>query len=180
MLAAALIAIPLAGCGGGEGGSTRQEAPPARPRPNPHPGSKAAAPAVPTSPEGDNSIQVYGVEASDLERARASRTVRSYLDARAAGDWAKACAHLAPKPRAEQVRLAPRAGSCAKAMTSYAEDADPAVLREEARIEVLSLRVDPPFAFLIYRRSDGTVWATALERQGEGWKIVSVTPTPVG
>jgi hypothetical protein len=188
----ALAVPPLSGCGGGEresgseaaaprgpAAAEKQQATPAHPRPNPHPGSKAAAPGVPTSPEGDNSIQVYGVEGSDVERTKLAALVGSYLDARAAADWAKACAYLAPKPRAEQLRYAPGAGSCAEAMSSFAQGADPATLGMEAQIEVLSLRVKRSTAFLIYRRSDG-VWATALRREGGHWKVVSVTPAPVG
>jgi hypothetical protein len=53
------------------------------------------------------------------------------------------------------------------------------VLEEEARIEVLSLRIGGKYAFLIYRRSDG-VWATALGRQGGAWRVISVTPAEVG
>jgi hypothetical protein len=151
----------------------------ARSLPDPRPGSKAAAPGVPTSAEGDNSIQTYGVEGSAAERARFTALVQAYLHARAAGDWVEVCSLLAAKPRAEQLRFAPGAENCAQAMAFFAKDADPAVLREGAQIEVLSLRLDPRIAFLIYRRPDG-IWATALEREADRWKIVSVTPAPVG
>jgi len=201
---AVLVVLSLAGCGSGEEdttstpsqGTTAEREPtapqsvpnssrakqdiPAPPAPNPHPGSKRAAPGVPVSAEGDNSIQLYGVEASDAERARLTALVQSFLNARAAGNWTEVCSLLAAKPRAEQLRFAPGAKSCAQAMAYFAKDANPAILREEAQIEVLSLRVDPPIAFLIYRRSDQSIWATALEREGGEWKVISVTPAPVG
>ena len=44
---------------------------------------------------------------------------------------------------------------------------------------MLSFRVGGRYAFLIYRRSDGKVYTTALTREGGAWKIVSVTPNPV-
>jgi len=168
LLLAVLLALALAGCGdGGEETTAKAPAP------------KRAAPGVPTSSGGDNSIQLYGVEASDAERAKLTTLVQTFLNARATGNWAKVCSLLAAKPRAEQLRFAPGAKSCAEAMAFFAKDANPATLKDEAQIEVLSLRVDPPIAFLIYRRSDG-IWATALEREEGQWKVISVTPAPVG
>jgi hypothetical protein len=168
-LAAALL---LAACGGGrEGEGTAATSGP------PVATAKAAAPGVPTSKQGDNSIQTYGREASGAQREDATATVQSYLDARAARDWSQVCSLLAAKPRGEQSQLA-QGASCARAMASFAANAKDSVLREEARIEVLSFRVGGRYAFLIYRRSDG-VWATALAREGGKWKLVSVTPSPV-
>jgi hypothetical protein len=188
----AATALVLAGCGGGEAtttgptqGTEEQKrasgstgATPQRPHAQPQEGSKAAAPGVPTSPHGDNSIQTYGLEASGAERERVSALVRSYLDARVAGDWAAVCALLAAKARAEQSRFGGGA-SCAKAMRSFAAEASPGVLAEEAEIEVLSLRQGTRYAFLIYRRPDG-IFAIPLTREGGGWRLVLVTPTPVG
>jgi hypothetical protein len=209
LLVAVLLGACLAGCGGGGESSTavsassqgtaapaheataakeaqtssgqkpeKKKSTSTHPLPPPTPGSKAAAPGVPTSKEGDNSIQTYGVEASSAQRAQASAFVQGYLNARAAGSWAKVCAQLAAKPRAEQSRFA-KGASCAAAMASFAKEASGAVLREEARIEVLSLRIGPRFAFLIYRRPDQSVWATALAREGGGWRVLSVTPAPL-
>jgi hypothetical protein len=143
----------------------------------PRQGSKAAAPGVPTSREGDNSIQTYGLEASSAQRAQATALVQAYLDARAARDWAKVCSLLAAKPRAEQRQFAGDV-SCAEAMVSFAADARTSVLQEEAQIEVLSFRVGHRYAFLIYRRSDG-IFATALSRESGHWKLISVTPNPL-
>ncbi len=166
----ALSVLALAGCGGGEHTTTSTLT-------GLQPGSKGPAPGVPTSREGDNSIQTFGREASSAERAQATASVQAYLDARAAGDWPKVCAHLAAGPRAEQRQLAGGA-SCASAMESFARGASTATLREEAEIEVLSLRVGVKYAFLIYRRPEG-IYATALTRDGP-WRLLSVTPNPVG
>jgi hypothetical protein len=145
--------------------------------PPPTPGSKAAAPGVPTSKHGDNSIQTWGLEAADAERNEASATVQRYLDARAAGNWSTVCQLLAAKPRREQEQFGGGA-SCAKAMASFAADASPTTLREEAEIEVLSFRVGDKYTFLIYRRPDG-IFATALTREAGAWRLVSVTPNPI-
>jgi hypothetical protein len=180
---AAAVAVALCGCGGAHRPattSTTTTAPPQRARSTaraPTPGSKAAAPGVPSSREGDNSIQTWGLEASNAQRTAATATVQRYLDARAGRDWAKVCSLLAAKPRAEQERLGAGA-PCAQAMASFAAGAQTSVLRQEAEIEVLSFRVSRKYAFLIYRRPGG-VWATALVREAGAWKVVSVTPEPL-
>lgn len=145
--------------------------------PPPTPGSKAAAPGVPTSKEGDNSIQTWGLEAPAAQREEATATVQRYLDARAAGNWSTVCQLLAAKPRREQEQFGGGAG-CPKAMASFAADASTAVLREEAEIEVLSFRVGDRYAFLIYRRPDG-IFALALTREDGEWKLISVGPNPL-
>lgn len=172
---AMIVALAFAGCGGGGDGGTATGT--SKSLPTSQPGSKAAAPGVPTSRYGDNSIQTWGLEASSAKRAQATAIVQSYLDARAARDWGRVCSLLAAKPRAEQSRFAGGV-SCAKAMRSFASDASTAALREEAEIEILSFRVGPKYAFLIYRRPDG-VYATALTREGGDWKLISVTPNPL-
>jgi len=203
-----VAAALLAGCGSGEeASSSSTSAPPATKQPSngnstaesdspppssseqpkqqkpppdltpPTPGSKAAAPGVPTSKEGDNSIQTWGLEASDAEREEASATVQRYLDARAEGNWSTVCQLLAAKPRREQEQFGGGA-SCAQAMASFAADASPATLREEAEIEVLSFRLGKGYAFLIYRRPDG-IFATALTRESGAWRLISVTPNPI-
>jgi hypothetical protein len=158
-------------------GSPRSQQERSEPLPPPTPGSKSAAPGVPTSKHGDNSIQRWGLEASDVERAAVTATVQRYLDARAAGNWRTVCQLLATKPRREQEQFGGGA-SCAKAMASFAADASPSTLREEAEIEVLSFRVGGRYAFLIYRRPDG-IFATALTQEGGAWKLISVTPNPL-
>jgi hypothetical protein len=91
---------------------TKQPQPPPD-LPPPTPGSKAAAPGVPTSKHGDNSIQTWGLEAADGEREEATATVQRYLDARAAGNWSTVCQLLAAKPRREQEQFGGGA-SCAQ------------------------------------------------------------------
>ena len=58
----------------------------------PEPGTKSVAPGVPVQPGGDNSIQTFGVEGEVGQREQALATLRAYLNARVAGQWAKACA----------------------------------------------------------------------------------------
>jgi hypothetical protein len=162
-----LLAWPVLGCGSDQSAEA----------PSPTVGSKAAAPGVPTSEHGDNSIQTWGVEASDAEREEVTRVVRAYLDARAARRWVAVCSHLAARPRAEQSRYGGGV-PCPRAIESFNSQVPDGTLAAEARIGVLSLRVGGKYAFLIYRRTDG-VWATALTPEGGEWKVISVTPNPI-
>jgi hypothetical protein len=186
----AAAALLFAGCGSGGEASIdstsstamppvttkpKQQKPPNLPPPTP--GSKTAAPGVPTSEHGDNSIQTWGLEAPDAEREAATATVQRYLDARAKGEWGRVCSLLAAKPRREQEQFGGGA-SCAQAMVSFAADASTATLREEAEIEVLSLRIGDEYAFLVYRRPDG-IFAIALTREDGEWKLISVGPNPL-
>jgi hypothetical protein len=133
---------------------------------------------VPTSRGGDNSIQTYGHEASDAQRVRAIATIQTYLNARATRNWLEACNKLAAKPHTELRQFAQGAG-CAEAMESLAAQIPTHDLAEETHIEVLSFRVGGDYAFLIYRRPDHRIWATALTRERGKWKIISVTPNPL-
>lgn len=162
------FALLLGGCGGGEGSTS--SAPPSTPG--------APAPASSAFHGGDDSIQTWGRVAAPALAARLTRLVRAYLSDRAARDWAAVCARLATRERTEQGALA-GGTSCARAMRSFAGHADRATLRREARIETLGVRVGPYrgrlFAFVIYRRSDGS-WSTALVREAGTWKVLTVTP----
>jgi hypothetical protein len=182
LLGASLL---FAACGGGgEGQSPTAATPPAGIAASPRPGSKAAAPGVPTTKGGDNSIQTWGLEASSTERASATAVVQAFLDARTRADWANACSYLAAKQRTMFERLARgKSGNaaCAEGMGLLAAHVPASAFAHEAEIlEVLSLRVGGGNAFLIYSRPGGKVYATALGSEDGAWKVISVGPTALG
>ncbi len=174
---------PADGQGSSAGGQSDSSPPPVSGAPVE--GSKEAAPGVPTSKHGDDSIQTYGVEAGSDERAEATAVVQEFLDARAARNWEQACSLLAAKPLTEYENLlkdSTKKGipACAEAMRVFATGVPDSAFAEEAEIsEVLSLRTDDEYAFLIYTRPDGKVYATAISREGGSWKIISVGPTEI-
>jgi hypothetical protein len=133
---------------------------------------------VPTSKQGDNSIQTWGLEAGSEERGQAAAIVQAYLRARAERDWEEACSYLAEKPRREQEKFAGGA-SCAEAMETFASRASDATLAREADTTVLSFRVGGGYAFLIYRRPDG-IYAMPLVPEDGTWRLFLVTANPVG
>lgn len=175
---AVAVAVALGGCGGDDESATTgtSASDGAALDRVPEAGAKAAAPGVPTSEEGDNSIQTWGVETGGKKREEAIADVRAYLDARAAREWDVVCAQLAPKARQEYVRIGK--GSCARGMEAFFGEAPEQALREETEIDVLSFRAGGGFGFLIYERPDG-IFATAVEPRGGEWKLISVTPQPL-
>ncbi len=172
---------PADGQGSPAGGQSDSSPPPVSG--SPQEGSKEAAPGVPTSKQGDNSIQTYGVEAGSQERAEVAATVQEFYDARAARNWSLACSMLAAKPLTEfeQMLKSDKSGvaACAETMGALSQQVPTSAFAEEAEIEeVLSLRADDEHAFLIYTRPDGKIYATAVAQES-GWKIVSVGPAEI-
>jgi len=176
------------GGGGGEGEGLRGPGParaPADPAslPEPTEGSKRAAPGVPTSKGGDNSIQTWGLEASAAEREEVTATLQAFYDARARAEWARACTHLAARQKAELAGfIRGRSGNaaCAEAMGALAEGIPPEAFAREARIDyVLSARAGRrDTAFLIYTRTgEDKVYANAFAEEDGAWKVVSIGPT---
>jgi hypothetical protein len=153
--------------------------------PEPEEGSKKAAPGVPVSKGGDNSIQTWGLEASADERAKVTAILQAFLDARAADDWATACSYLAAEQRAEFESLGngDKRGNaaCAETMRAFATGVPASAYEEEAQIDyVLSLRVGEGHAFLIYTRPDtNKIYANALREEDGTWKVISVGPTVI-
>ena len=208
-----IAALALAGCGGGDeetiatsgsagatsqqagggsqGGSGQQGSGGGRETldtsslPEPEEGSKKAAPGVPVSRGGDNSIQTWGLEASAQERDEVTAILQAFLDARAAADWATACSYLAAEQRAEFESLGngDKRGNaaCAETMRVFADGVPPSAYDEEAQIDyVLSLRVGEGNAFLIYTRPNtNKIYANALTEEDGTWKVVSVGPTVI-
>ena len=209
-----VLVLALAGCGGGDdettatsgsagatsqqgGGDSRQggsgqqgsgggrEPLDTSSLPEPTEGSKRAAPGVPVSRGGDNSIQIWGLEASAQERDEVTAILQAFLDARAAAEWASACSYLAAEQRAEFESLGngDKRGNtaCAETMRAFATGVPPSAYDEEAQIDyVLSLRVGEGHAFLIYTRPDtNKIYANALTEEDGTWKVVSVGPTVI-
>jgi hypothetical protein len=172
------VALALNACGGGAGQTSADSATQE---------SSPAAPDGPTSAEGDNSIQTWGVEASASERQEAAGALQRFLEARASLDYVQICAQVSPKlidDVTEQLAGATQGKpNCPQLLRlTINPDADRAVLRAEARgNEVLSFRVDDEGqAFVIYRDRQGEIWAYPMNRDGEGeWKVSLLGPSPI-
>jgi hypothetical protein len=170
-----------------EGGNSRQSSvsPPTTTASLANEGSKRAAPGVPTNEGGDNSIQTYGAEAPASERIDAAIALQAYLDARAAEDWATACSYLSSSNQKLMEKFAERlprlkGERCPQVLAALTGNSPGSVLTAEARIEVISFRVEDDHAFIIYRDSRGMVIAISMALEDGGWKLGSLSGVPLG
>lgn len=133
---------------------------------------------------GDNSVQEFGEEAAASERADAATAVHNFLDARAEGEWEAACSYLARSVTHSIEGLGAGAGeggiSCAEGLEKLTNPAAKGVLLAEARqADVGSLRVEGDSAFVLYAGLDDVPQAIPVTREDDGWKVASLTGTPL-
>lgn len=134
-------------------------------------------------PGGDNSIQTYGAEAGDAEREAADASVRAYLDARARGNWAATCRHLASeaiKSLEQLVKSAPQLKDkdCAEIIGLLNSGASPKLRRNPMAGGIVSFRVDGDRAFALFKGEDGKGYFIPMARDGGEWKVASLAPVP--
>jgi hypothetical protein len=134
---------------------------------------------VPTAKGGDNSIQEFGVESPSADRVAAARVLKAYLDARAGGDWDRACAGISAGLEAEIEHLGGPAtqderSRCAKALRTLTEGVPASALRISAAIHVLSMRLDGSTAYVIYKNGEGAPTAIPMTREGNEWKVAAL------
>jgi hypothetical protein len=176
-----------------KGKGTAEEAPPRTPtEPNPPiasertPGSKAVAPGVPVIKGGDNSIQAFGEEGEEGEAEQALSSLRAYLSARIAGDWAGACEATSAQLREELTKLIEQAKTkgdaqkpegCAETLGLLFGKTPSSTLQEAAQIDrVLSFRVQADgYAYLIFE-VEGQVKFIAMAEEAGAWKPNTLEP----
>jgi hypothetical protein len=210
LTASLALALALAGCGGGGEGSsttaTSSEAGATAAPPGPQTPAGDSAPAeattapkvrlgspseVPPS-DADGSIQEFGREASEQERAAAARTLAAYLRAYADGDGATACALLGAgmvellergftQAAAEQGTSQGRqaAASCSQALEGLTAGMPVKARRSLTGVIVLSLRFDGERAFTLYRDSKRMFFSIPMVREAGAWKVAGLAGSPL-
>jgi hypothetical protein len=132
---------------------------------------------------GDNSIQNYGEEADSSEVEEVNAILSGYLDARAAGQWAKSCTYLAATSVQPLQRLAESSpklegkgcGAILGALSAgLPKSARASSLGEEG---IASLRAKDEQAFALYHGTDGKDYFVPMRREGDEWKVGSMIPT---
>jgi hypothetical protein len=130
---------------------------------------------------GDNSIQQFGGEAAGSELQQAAATLHGYLDARAAGEWAKACSYIARgvTRSLSQLASAPggKGGSCPKILAGLSAGIPAAVRRETAQADVGALRVEGDNAFLLFRGAHDTDYFMPMAHEGPRWGVAAIAPS---
>lgn len=133
---------------------------------------------------GDNSIQESGEESSESELEEAARSLHDFYVARAEEDWPAACSHLS-KPVAQQLeQLASHSGKlagkgCAVILGALTPPMPAKVQKELTTVDAGSLRTEGERAFLIYRGTEGTVYAISMKQEGGAWKVGALAATPL-
>jgi hypothetical protein len=127
-------------------------------------------------------VQTYGTESSSAARAEAATALQTYLDPRAAGQWAKACSYLAKPTRTQLAQFASGGKgsvSCVEAIKALTAGVPKSALRQAAQIdEVLSLRVEGERAFLLFNGPPNTtLYTSPLALEGGEWKVAALAPS---
>jgi hypothetical protein len=160
-LAALLVlALLVAGCGGGgDSGST---------------GAESTAPGA-TGELGEagavGKAEEFGSEASGAEAKGPEAALQGYFDARANGEWSKACSYLAKNVQ-QVYRQLSKEGCAAflQKMTGRLSKEERAALAE---VEVESVRLEGDGGYVIYTDAEGSQRAKPVEREGGAWKLSS-------
>lgn len=132
----------------------------------------------------DNSIADFGSEAPPAELRDAARLAHGYLAALAREDWSEACARLTREIATNAQTLT--AGSprlegkgCAAALAALFAPVSTAEGREASSVDVAALRKRGEHGFLIYRGAARKPYFLTLQRQGPGWRVAGLSPTPL-
>ncbi len=134
---------------------------------------------------GDNSVQEFGAEASESELQAAATALHGFLDARAERNWAAACAYLSKATKQGFAQLgAGGSGAagrgCAAILGALSGRVPTSTLREAAAADVGSLRRQGDRGFLIFRGAPkGTIYAISVAREGDAWKVASLSGVPL-
>ena len=155
---------------------------------DPSPGEKAPAPSVPLTPQGDNSIQSFGTEGEEDERAQAYANLRSYLAALGAGEFAQACALGSNQLRGELEKLIEaakvpegqqRPQGCSQTLGALLGGGSGKALGPITAVgELLSFRARGKYAYLIYRGEGGKAMFIAMANDEGEWKVNVPRPEP--
>ena len=128
----------------------------------------------------DSALLDVGEEGSEAELDQGANVVEAFLTARAVGEWARACAQLSPAMLGKIEHLATSATeledkSCPSFLGAFTR-LSAKERRDTAVVEAGSLRRQGRRAFLIYYASGEIVYAMPLSREGEDWKVGSLSP----
>jgi hypothetical protein len=122
----------------------------------------------------------FGEEGSEVDLEEGAKAVSAFLAARAAADWREACAQLSRAVLAKIAHLAVSGTeledkSCPSFLGSFtrlsAEER-----RASSSVDAGSLRLKGKQAYVIYFGAEEAVYAMPLSREGDTWKVASLSP----
>lgn len=121
----------------------------------------------------------FGEEGSREEREEGAAAVEDFFTAKAAADWPTACAQLADSVLAKIERLATSATdlndkSCPSFLGAFTR-LTAKEKRDSKVVDAGSLRKRGQRAFLIYYGAGKVVYSMPLTREGDAWKLASLS-----
>ncbi len=138
------------------------------------------------APSGDNSIPNYGSEAPPTERERATAALAAFLQARAKGEWPRACTYLATPTRTQLERLLgaaakgkAQAGGCGRTLAALSKG--PAAAHADSLTltgGVVALRIKGKSAFALFHGPKGSKYVMPMVSEGGAWKMNQLAPLP--
>lgn len=122
----------------------------------------------------------FGKEAGAEELDTAGEAVETFLEDRAAGDYAAICKLVAQKMLDKIEKLAKNSTgledtSCPAFLEAFLR-LTPEEQRDSTEIDPGSLRVEGSDAYLLYSGPDDAVYAMPLRREGGQWKVAMLAP----
>ena len=131
--------------------------------------------------DGDNSIQIFGKEASKAEREQASRVIAAWMKARAAQDWAKDCsyfsrAYIHNLITTDAVKVSNgKVKNCAQGLAYFGHAASGSY-KNTLRGPIDSLRVSEGHGYAQYHGNDGHDWVLPMEMEDGNWWVAIASP----
>jgi len=128
-------------------------------------------------------VRVPGAEVSDSQAERGKAAVRGYLDARAEGEWQRACSYFDGPTRALLARIVPRlergrVESCATFMELSTEALSGSQRAALGTAEFVSVRAKGSVGYVTYKDADGVEREMAMKVNGDDWIVAAVEATP--
>lgn len=175
LLAGLAVLLGLVGCGGdSESGTQAQTA-------------ERLYPSV-TGParqflvrNGDNAVPAFGREATDAERAQASRVIEAWMRARAVTDWEKDCSYFSRRYVRELVAedatqiTNGRVKTCPQAL-AYFGSAASGDYKNNLSGPIDSLRIREGHGYALYHGRDGRNWSLPVDRENGRWLVALAAP----
>ncbi|HEX2096368.1 MAG TPA: hypothetical protein VHF50_03255 [Solirubrobacterales bacterium] len=136
------------------------------------------------TPGGDNSVQEFGSEAAEADVEDAAAVLHAFLEARAAGNWAKACKQLAADvlesfqqftERSPQLR----GKECPEVLGGLSGPGTKEARREAAIADVGALRVEGDQGFVLYHGAQDTPYAIPMRLEDGRWKVAALAGVPL-
>jgi len=133
---------------------------------------------------GDNSIQESGAESEAAELREAASVLHTYLDARAAEQWHRACDQVSAAVTESLSRLASSAAQqggksgkklgCPQLIAALSAGMPPYLQRELTKAEVGALRVRGSGGFLLFHGAHGSDYFMPMAREAGKWKVAAL------